>query len=300
MKKQLLKKFSAFIFIAMLFSASANAQIVYTDINPDTTIIRTRLNQRGIVSIAQNMDLNNDGIPDLKFTLISSIITGFPPQWYGYTAGTILATPLNGSAILMDSSGYPAKMNLNDIISANANWDTIANQIIFKKLLSNGTTTNTGNWNTATGGFLGLRVIAGGQTHYCWIQMNAAAFVSGSIAATLTLMDYAYNSIPNQAILAGETIATGINENSFASSINLFPNPANDYFTITLGSSKKNVEVAIADITGKIIPIAIGNTTTANETNKIEMNTGEFAEGIYIVKIQSGESIATKKLIIKK
>ncbi len=300
MKKQLLKKFSAFIFIAMLFSASANAQIVYTDINPDTTIIRTRLNQRGHVSIQQNMDLNNDGIPDLKFTLTSSIISGFPPQWYGYTAGTILATPLNGSAILMDSSGYPAKMNQNDIISANANWETIANQIIFKKLLSNGTTTNTGNWNTATGGFLGLRVIAGGQTHYCWIQMNAAAFVSGSIAATLTLMDYAYNSIPNQAILAGETIATGINENSFASSINLFPNPANDYFTITLGSSKKNVEVAIADITGKIIPIAIGNTTTANETNKIEMNTGEFAEGIYIVKIQSGESIATKKIIIKK
>ncbi len=297
MKKQLHKKLYGFIATVILFSASANAQIIYTDINPDTTIIRTRLNQRGSVSIEHNIDFNNDGIPDLKFTLISSMITGFPPQWIGYTAGRILATPLNGSAILMDSSGYPAKMNLNDIISANANWDTTAYQIIFQNLLSNGstTTTYTGNWNTATSGFLGLRVIAGGQTHYCWIQMNAEAFASGTTAATLTLMDYAYNSIPSQPILSGQTFATGIHENSFASSINLFPNPANNYFTIALGSSKKNVEVDIADITGKII-----YTTTANETNKLEVNTGEFAEGIYIVQIQSGEFIATKKLIIKK
>ena len=38
MKKQLLKNISAFIVTAMLFSASANAQIVYTDVNPDVTI----------------------------------------------------------------------------------------------------------------------------------------------------------------------------------------------------------------------------------------------------------------------
>jgi hypothetical protein len=205
MKKQLLKKFSAFIITAMLFIASANAQIIYTDINPDTTIIRTRLNLRGNYSIEQNRDFNNDGIPDLKFTLITSIITGYPPLSYGYTAGTIKATPLNGSAILTGSSGYPAKINLNSIISANANWDSTASQLIFQKKLSNGTTTNTGNWNAATNGFLGLRVIAGGQTYYCWIQMNAEAFTSGTNAATLTLLDYAYNTIPNQPILAGET-----------------------------------------------------------------------------------------------
>jgi len=205
MKKQLLKRLSAFIVTAMLFSASANAQIVYTDINPDTSIIRTRLNLRGNYSIEQNRDINNDGIPDLKFTLITSIITGWPPLNPGYTAGTIRATPLNGSAILTGSSGYPAKMNQNTIISANANWSSIANQLIFEKKLSNGNTSNTGNWNTATDGFLGLRFVAAGQTHYCFIQLNAEAFTSGANAAILTIKDFAYNSIPNQAILAGET-----------------------------------------------------------------------------------------------
>ena len=79
MKQLLSKKLSAFIVTAMLFSASANAQIVYTDINPDTSIIRTRLNLRGNYSIEQNRDINNDGIPDLKFTLVTSIISGWPP-----------------------------------------------------------------------------------------------------------------------------------------------------------------------------------------------------------------------------
>ncbi|MBL0097502.1 MAG: T9SS type A sorting domain-containing protein [Bacteroidetes bacterium] len=207
--KLLQTKLSTFIIMTMLFSASANAQIVYTDINPDTSIIRTRLNQRGIYSIEQSRDFNNDGIADLRFTLITSIITGgFPPQNTGYTAGTIRATPLNGSTILTGSSGYPAKLNLNAIISANANWSTLANQLMFEKRLTNGNTTNTGNWNTATDGFLGLRVIAGGQTLYCWIQLNAAAFTSGANAAILTIKDYAFNSVPSRPILAGETSCT--------------------------------------------------------------------------------------------
>ncbi len=209
MKLQLLKKLSTFIVTAIMFSVSANAQIVYMDINPDTSIIRTRLNQRGIYSIEQSRDFNNDGIADLKFTLITSIITGgFPPQNSGYTAGTIRATPLNGSAILLGGSGYPAKMNLNTIISANANWSTVTNQLLFEKKLANGNTTNLGNWSTTTDGFLGLKVIVGGQTHYCWIQLNAAAFTSGANAAILTIKDYAYNSVPNQPILAGETSCT--------------------------------------------------------------------------------------------
>ena len=72
MKKQLQKKFYAFIVTAMMFSASASAQIVYTDINPDISVIRTRLAQRGHVHIEHNMDINNDNIADLKFILTSS------------------------------------------------------------------------------------------------------------------------------------------------------------------------------------------------------------------------------------
>ena len=108
-------------------------------------------------------------------------------------------------------------------------------------------------------------------------------------------MDYAYNSIPNQPILAGQTTATGVNENSFASSINLFPNPASNQFTIALPNAIEKVEVTIADITGKII-----YTTLTTDTQNVEVNTADFAEGIYVVQIQSADFIGTKKLVVEK
>ena len=58
MKKQLQKKLTTFIVTAMMISLSANAQIVYTDIIPDTT-----LSNPG----NYNLDLNNDGQIDFTF-----------------------------------------------------------------------------------------------------------------------------------------------------------------------------------------------------------------------------------------
>ncbi|MBL0097503.1 MAG: hypothetical protein IPP46_14215 [Bacteroidetes bacterium] len=57
MKQLLQTKLSTLIILAMLFSASANAQIIYTDVNPDSTI--TCLGSACTKSY--NVDLNNDG-----------------------------------------------------------------------------------------------------------------------------------------------------------------------------------------------------------------------------------------------
>jgi hypothetical protein len=118
-----------------------------------------------------------------------------------------------------------------------------------------------------------------------------------SFYASLIVKDYAYNSIPNQPILAGQTVATGISPLSFGagSGVRLFPNPAKDKLTISLGNNNKKVEVTITDITGKII-----YSVTETDTEKIEVNTKDFAQGIYVVKIQSADFTATKKLVIEK
>ena len=41
-------------------------------------------------------------------------------------------------------------------------------------------------------------------------------------------------------------------------------------------------------------------TTIASETQKIEVNTADFAAGIYVVQIQAADFIETKKLVIEK
>lgn len=82
---------------------------------------------------------------------------------------------------------------------------------------------------------------------------------------------------------------------NFGNYISIFPNPANNHLTIDLGSRGKKITVTITDIIGKIIYI-----TSASETQKIEVNTKDFAEGIYVVQIQTAGFIGTKKLVVKK
>ncbi|MBK7304487.1 MAG: hypothetical protein IPI90_14885 [Saprospiraceae bacterium] len=64
MKKQLLKKLSGFIVTVLMLSVSANAQIVYTDVNPDTTIANR----------IYYLDLNNDGTTDDSIRLLFHVL----------------------------------------------------------------------------------------------------------------------------------------------------------------------------------------------------------------------------------
>ena len=57
MKTAVIRRISAFI-ILVIFFFPAKAQIVYTDINPDTTISYGK---------EYDLDLNNDGITDFMF-----------------------------------------------------------------------------------------------------------------------------------------------------------------------------------------------------------------------------------------
>ncbi|MBK7572482.1 MAG: T9SS type A sorting domain-containing protein [Bacteroidetes bacterium] len=289
MKKQLLRKLSAFIFTAMLFSASANAQIVYTDVTPDQVISATTIPS----TEDYNIDLNNDGINDYKISCSrSGGICPLAPSSRLYI-NFISDSALNSNAVVTGTSiTYPLAMNLNDSISSGLSFSSFG---YLRRNTSGGPCTGTfGVWSYSIDRYLGLKLIVGGNTYYGWARMQIDV-VTG--IPSCTIKDYAYNSIPNQPILAGDTgtVPTGIFENSFSSSINLFPNPANNHLTIALGSNNKKVEVAIADMTGKII-----YTTIAYETNRIEVNTSEFAEGIYIVQIGTEKYIETKKFIVKK
>jgi hypothetical protein len=319
MKKQLLKRFYAclpalrtatgggpvgiaYIVTAMMFSASANAQIVYTDVNPDNQIDST--------NIIYNLDLNNDAITDFNITYTTLTQTITCGGTYIRTSYIIEVAPLDSNEVGKDISGngFPSALLLNSPID-----DTLFTWLNggSRGLAINGWTCGgptmmqlhtyfACNFLNASSKYLALKLHVASQVYYGWVRLSVA---SGVINATI--FDYAYNSSPGQPILAGQTTATGINENSFAASINVFPNPATNHLTIALGSNSKRVEVTIADITGKII-----YSTTASDPDspdsyrdreqKIEVNTQYFAEGVYLVQVQSGEFIETKKIMVEK
>jgi hypothetical protein len=63
-----------------------------------------------------------------------------------------------------------------------------------------------GPWLTKSGGYLGLKFIVNGETHFGWARLKFSDFFQ------TTLTGYAYESTPNKAVIVGQT--SGADETS--------------------------------------------------------------------------------------
>ncbi len=79
--------------------------------------------------------------------------------------------------------------------------------------------------------------------------------------------------------------------------VSVFPNPANEFISIQVGSIvKENIQASLYDMSGKLISEAVinqGSTITNFDTRLLY-------SGEYLIRINNGNSIITKKVIIKK
>ena len=89
----------------------------------------------------------------------------------------------------------------------------------------------------------------------------------------------------------------GANEVLTDEGINLVPNPATDYTTISFSELSTNTTLEILNITGqKVKTISIGAGTSS-----YRLMTNDFAVGLYVLNLRSEEGIMmTKKLVIQK
>lgn len=197
MKIQLQKKLYGFIATAMMFSVSANAQIIYTDVNPDTSIICTGYP----CSKSYNLDLNNDGTVDFTLSTNYSRCAHFQ--------GMINRRSVN----ITSQSGNLAAANMlsaNSTIGSNLSFST--NTIPLRSIVSGspapgcpGTVGSSGSWTETTDHYLGLQFSVGTNTYYGWVRLIVVVASNLATPVSCTVKDYAYNSIPNQPILAGQT-----------------------------------------------------------------------------------------------
>ena len=300
MKQQLQKKFYAFIVTAMMFSVSANAQIIYTDVNPDIVL---NLVFSSFHSEYDSLDLNNDGINDfiLEASKTGTMCTCTNIHGADNDYATVYSTSL--SWIADQAGGYA----LNSLIDSSLGWTNASHELAHSLHICVACTQGgndisylgtSGNWANVYGKYLPLKIQVATDFYYGWIKLGVA--IGGGIAnstVSITIMEYAYNSIPNQPILAGQTIATGITENSLASSVNLYPNPATNQLTIENGQLKIE-SVAIYDLSGR--KVYSENHQTQNSNSEIRIDVSKFPAGVYAVQIKTADFIATKKLIIQK
>ena len=197
MKNSLLKKLFAIIVASAPGIVATDAQIIYTDI-PDVTISK--------VGAIYSLDLNNDGTKDYEFHIDKYTVYGTAACKANKTDYYINIYPLNGNE--SESTALP----LNSVIGSTGQYSWLSNSpqgMAGSYWLCWGSWVHFigGEWVNVNDKYLGLKLHAGSTIYYGWARLSASIDDTGT-KLTLTIKDYAYNSIPKLPILAGQISCT--------------------------------------------------------------------------------------------
>ena len=277
-----LKKYAALATGITAVSGATNAQVQYTDINPDYLVSGN--------GSSYALDLNNDNVVDFEFVTISSS-----------TSITYSNFPINVQFDL--GLVYPAASSNSWMANSNSSDTTIANipagsSIAPSNLFSGGSAVLGGMINfgilgsypygnfLAQEGFLGVKFQASGNTHYGWIRVEVTAD-----GKTLSVKDYAYDATPNTAIVAGETGSGPVGVEHIENSVKI--QNINNQLMIELNNELTNCIATVTSITGQ----QVVSQSINNAIELIELN--DLSKGIYVVSVNSDQGMVNKKIYIR-
>lgn len=93
---------------------------------------------------------------------------------------------------------------------------------------------------------------------------------------------------------------TGLNEaERFEAGLSLFPNPASNLINLSIQNPAEMIQVQLLDYTGKLIFLKSYSTDGQSSFNE-ELNLEAFSNGLYYLKIQSGNNQLAKAIVIAK
>jgi hypothetical protein len=281
--KDKLKSYSALASAVFGTAAVADAQIVYTDVNPDATlaVINDSLN-------AFDVNFDNAGAPEMSIATYGYLYnyggTDYQLNYVFSFVAPDATAALVASMQAAGTSSFPVTTSLasGTAIGSASTWlDTTAagGTFYFNSAYGFGQTL-LGTANTGADTYIGARFLIGANTHYGWVRINVAAD-----ASSVTIKDYAYNGTANGPINAGQTV--GIAEIA-ATSWNAYSNGTS---IIVKAEFEGNVEVI--DMTGNLI------TSGLIANGELSMDVSNASAGMYLVRVTNGTTSATKKISLK-
>lgn len=176
-----------------MLTFKTKAQIVYVDIDPDTTIIMPHGSGEPYyytdTASYFRLDLFEDGSLDFRFSARR--------YFYENHVGQILYLNRLTDAYVAGacrSGGFREDIYINDTIDSKLNWDIL-------KYLYISPSAQLFICDAPIGDiYLGLQLIKNQDTVYGWVRCSCSALYN-----TITIKDYAYNTISGMPILAGQT-----------------------------------------------------------------------------------------------
>ncbi|MBA3647220.1 MAG: T9SS type A sorting domain-containing protein [Chitinophagales bacterium] len=274
--------FNCILIIALsFFFQIVRGQIVYTNVTPDF-----KLSATGIYPL----DLNNDGTVDFNFNLAKA--TGCN----GTNFSVSLGDTLNEVVDSIGETGEGVKKLELNVIDSTLFWtdgSDLYSRSCFTHQFGCQCPPPIGFWSQSTS-YAALRLNWKGYYYYGWVKIKVADPFS------ITLFDYAYNSIPNQSILAGDTgaVITDIHQIKIFSSIAVSPNTFQHVTRISFSTSvSEKTSILIYDLTGRIVKIladeVINTGTHELQWDATDQNGNDVGNGIYLLKLQTANKSET-------
>ncbi len=273
-------KLSAYLATASVFILMhdhANTQIIYNNISPDAEL--------GDINDFMNLDLDENGDLDFAFGKANSIIPFTDDDYYLkiFLWGGPVGIGASIAGINSGSKYLPYALTYNAMIDEDLHFENNGFQsLVFKTYLRTYYPSGSGLITIDKGGnwfpdikdhYLAIRFTGDDELfHYGWIRCSVE-----SSSSRLVVKDYAYNAIPEQAVMAGIKTGTTISKeilNSNSPSIFSF----NKQIFI---QADKPATVSVFDSKS----ILVKQIETHDSETKIDMQF--FPAGVYLVEIKN-------------
>jgi hypothetical protein len=274
-----LKSYSALAGTIAASIASADAQVVYTDVIPDTTVSNGGF---------YNLDLNNDAVADFQILQKSGLYYGY----FSYDVVGVYALGANNAVDTAGGQGTAAAFIAGEVVDASLNWVDSTQMAAITPPTANALAAQVpafaiyaGNFMGQNGKFLPLRFDFGGGRYYGWVRLNVAGD-----AKSFTVIDYAYTNVLNSYSITGALV--GISEAALDHKVTIFA--YNNTVTVQLDKLvAAEGTILITDISGR----TISETTITNTEMNIPMN--EAKTGVYMVTVKQSSGSYTKRIYVK-
>lgn len=293
-------KTTLIVLTLVMINQIANAQIIYTDVNPDVISPKNK-------SFSYYLDLNNDGISDFVVTHTVDKYSGGSNCNGTKTSNSITISPYGSNQILDYSLGKVSQFSTNSLVSSSSiTWSNSANQVIRLAHYACDPWIRSwyyfeDGWSPATDGYVGLKFIANGNTYYGWLRMSTV-----SDASQFTIKDYAFDNTPDHSILTGNATGAIKAPDNYTREVmkdfqvDVYPNPLSSSTTISFSlSQSQKISLKIFDMNGKLVK-AIADKMFESGDQQIKWNTLDVKAGIYLLRMEGTNYSETKKLVVIK
>jgi hypothetical protein len=124
------------------------------------------------------------------------------------------------------------------------------------------------------------------RDYICFASVNKKVLFAGGTLSNGNPTDHV-------DIFVDTTATIGIKKKQEAIQLNIFPNPADNLVIIDLGSKTQSAQLQLTDISGKEV-----QTVSIANTGRFDLNTSTLANGIYLLKVQTGQHSVQQKIVI--